>query len=405
MAPLALGNDQNLMLFKEDSKVEPVTPRIELMRMTQRNLRNEISTEGLRLLGLRLYAKDHEGNEKPSVRAYFITFLYQYLKKCNLNAALNNDLVSRIAMVGEFCITTMYLENHHQDQKYGVIDEPSRCINRNDLRLTKQALDRYIAQNFSGKIQHLVNQAVKKLFYFYEKGMELDKDALSYENFITNNPNHLHRINPEVDAFVAVDDFVKALDSSHFTKYKPIQQTNYLRLLLTRDFLINTVFFQVFTELMIQLFGQKGQSFASLVTFARFYGMAQQLVNDNCDYLPVSYGFKTVCKLEEDTFSDMRRTLLTLPIAAFFAQTQTQEGDIFSIYTHSHTNRDLFEDGDQRWLLHLLIDSGAMSHSLRIVSLFSKRAIHAIGDPRFNDLFSFTQGNRFYKEYKSFSYD
>lgn len=374
------------------------------MQEIQKGAPKYISSKKGTLLQKRICAEDVDGNAKPSTRLYFIEKLHQYLTDGSLTQTYNTEEAMKIGIVGEYCITLMYLDNHLQDRKYGVVDVASRCRNRLERANTEEALNRYIVTQFSSYTQERIIQTVEKLFFLYHKGMELDKYALTYEQFITDNPKDLHRLSSEIDKYVDVEAFLSIFSQYSSKKYMEIPKKNYLSLLLTRAYLINTVFFQVFVELMIDLYGKKDQDYSKLIEFARVFGLAQQLVNDNCDYLPVGYGYTTLCKLPEDTFSDLRRGLMTLPMMAFFMHEQAHKGEIFDVYAKHSSRLVLTEDNDQRWLLQLLKESGALGFSMSKVCTLANYGENLIKNEIFQDMFSFVRANRYYKAYMNFNY-
>ena len=68
-----------------------------------------------------------------------------------------------------------------------------------------------------------------------------------------------------------------------------------------RSHLINALLFQLVAELLVDIFREDHKDYTHLILWARRYGLILQLVNDNNDYLPLSYGYKTTAKKEEDT--------------------------------------------------------------------------------------------------------
>ena len=283
--------------------------RLEEMQAVQSIARTYLPEyqSSLSLFNKRLYAQDNNDKAKASTRLYFIEKVHQFVSQGPLLKTFHNETAMKIAIVGEFCITMMYLDNHLQDGKYGVKNEKSRRGNSIEREETRRAMNAYIEREFQGEFQEKIFFAVAKLFHYYHKGMELDKGALTFENYASDNAQNLHRVNEEIDAFVNVESLLKTFKENQKQKFYSLNKYNYLRLLCTRSFLINTVFFQIFAELMIDLYGDPRVSYANVVEYARLFGITQQLVNDNTDYLPVGYGFTTLCKWEEDTFCDMRR--------------------------------------------------------------------------------------------------
>ncbi|MEO1417810.1 MAG: hypothetical protein AAFW00_21180 [Bacteroidota bacterium] len=381
---------------------EKAPSRFDEMQEAQQIARDYIPSvrAGRHLLYKRLFAEDENFFAKPSTRFYFIKKVFQVLVPDTRMKAQHFELANKVGAVGEYCISIMYLDNHLQDQKYGVKDEPSRAANRKERALTEQDMYHYILREFDDQTQTSVIRAVQKLFKFYQIGMALDKEMLTYENLMQDVPNQC-RISEEVDAFVDVESFIRVFEQVAKHKLSDIAQLHYLRLYLTRAFLINTVFFQIFAELLVEIFGASAPLRQRLVTYARMFGMAQQLVNDNCDYLPVSYQFTTLCKLPEDTYSDLRRNLVTLPIIFFFQDSDAHQGEIFSLYNDASYRKDITQAEDQHRLLIELIQSGALGKGMSFVCALAEYGEKLVQDEAgmFQDMFSFTRYNRYYKEY------
>lgn len=389
---------------KQHITVESGKNRLREMHLSQQNLQDAIPfTSEQSLLWKRLNVKNNDGKVKPSIRLYFIHKLHQYVTGFPLENTLDNDLVRKIGVVAEYCITLLYLDNHLQDHKFGVHNEKSRERNREDYTATKILLDEFVKTQFNGITKQRISQTVSKLFASFEVGMNLDDKALTYEAMMSDNTGQHHKIDQELENMARVEEFVAILNSYKPQKFLPIKQQNYLRLLLTRAYLLNAAFYQLFAELIIDLFGDEGKDYSKLICFSRTYGLAQQLVNDNCDYLPVSYGYTTVCKLPEDTFSDLRRRLITLPILLFFQDAAAHKGELFEWYSAKHSNHlDAWSDGDQRYLLQILKGSKALGKSQGLVCALAAYGKEMIADPIFENMFSFVRGNRYYKAYAEF---
>lgn len=404
MPPLLLNNKKTPAFIEDIESDTKAKSRFAEMQAMQETVRPYINSDSLFLLHTRLYAKDEKEQSKASVRAFYIAKIFQYITQPQLPWLhnLQNEEMMKIAAVGEYCITILYLENHYHDGKFGVIDERSRRKNREELKQTHESLLHYIQREFSGRVQEKIEQAVQQLFKRYQTGLLLDKNTLTYDNFIRNNPENFHRVSAELDTYVNVDSFLSMIQEHRPQKYAPFEQENYLRLLLTRAFLINAVFFQAFTELLIDLYAFPSRDYTHLIQFSRIYGVAQQLVNDNCDYAPISCGLTTVCKRPEDTFSDMKRRLVTLPMMAHFSKTRFAEQMLIEHYNNSTVlNIDAYEisdaDVEQRRLLELLKQSGTMSYSMGVLNGLAQAGEKLI--PELKDMFSFVRANRYYKTY------
>ncbi|MEM7511254.1 MAG: hypothetical protein AAF388_10010 [Bacteroidota bacterium] len=380
--------------------------RMGEMASTPEELRKYLLPKEGTLLHTRTHAVTHDGKDKASVRAYFIIKLFQFLQNSTFQHARQNKTSVKIAAVGEFCITLMYLDNHNQDHKYGVTDEVTRAKNRSEYQEAEGAMYRFINQNFNQKEQDLIHKTIRKLFNLYRIGMSMDDHQLTLSSYLRNNPENIHRINEEVDAYVNVDQFVQLFQDFCRRKGKltPVVQENYLRLLFTRSYLINTVFFQVFAELAIELWAPLKVETQPIINFARIFGMAQQLVNDNCDYLPISYGYSTVCKLPEDTFSDYHRKLFLLPQIFLFQSGILEKENIFEHYAESSLRGSITQDVEQRRVLSILTEKSALSRSKSSLVSFAEYGEKLLKDEEiFRDMFSFVRGNRWYKAYKELS--
>ena len=407
-------------ITKDNMKKNVMKPSARLYEMqeVQKKARDFIALGSISrpLLQKRLFAENKEHYAKPSVRLYFIEKLHQHLAGVSLEETWNNDEAMKVGMVGEYCITIMYLDNHLQDGKYGVVNEKAIKLNKMERTATKADLDHYIQTQFKGYKQERINQTVSNLFYLYHKGMELDKEALTYENMLSNNPENLHLMDSEIDSYVNVEFFLSIFSGYKSQKYELPIKENYFKLLLTRAYLINAVFFQVFAELMIDLYihnqkeKKEKKDYNYLIEFARVFGLAQQLVNDNCDYLPISYEYTTLCKLPEDTFSDLRRGLITLPILRFFEDSNAHKGDLFELYANNSNylmtkgNNQEVVDDNQKWLLFQLKESKALGRSMGYICALANHGEKLINDDIFKDMFSFVRANRFYQAYSGFQY-
>ncbi len=377
--------------------------RVE-MQQVQGIMRSVLAsyTDEFGLLGIRLFDKNASGNYTPSVRAYFIVKVAQYLKGSSFEDALHDALVRKLAMLGEFCITYMYLENHFFDKKYGIENPQKEAENRLEVARLGKAIDKFINESFSFLHQDKVVAAKSKLFTYYYDGLKLDQNHLKLPFYLSNNADNLHRINGEIDAFVEVEYFLNLFRTYDKKKYRArkLDNENFLRLLLTRSFLINGVFFQIFAELCISCFSRASDAQnLHLIRFARCFGLLQQLVNDNCDFLPISMGFRTACKLPEDTFSDFRRGMVTLPIISYLSNLSQPDLD-FLTHFHSRDVSPRYEtDFGQREILGKLLHSKAISHSKSLLHMLKAEGEKNMPDPILRNLLNVADSNRYYRAY------
>ena len=274
--------------------------------------------EDLPLLKRRTFWINDEGKQACSSRAYFIVKIFQVITgTTSFSRALKNSFLFNIILLGEIVITLFYLENHINDRKNNIVNPENFEKNKKEAARLKKLSKKIIEENFSRRQKGIINKKLKKLFSLYRTGIQLDLTQLSVDNFEYGEKAFL-QLDKKTKKFVNVDFFIKIIKSKveHYIHLGK-KENDYLKLYLTRSFLINGVFFQCFAELIIELFGNNSGKDLKVIEYARTFGLLQQLVNDNCDFIPNHLVPSNSCKLQEDTFSDARRKLITLPSMYF----------------------------------------------------------------------------------------
>ena len=314
----------------------------------------------------------------------------------------------------------MYLENHLQDEKYGVRKRDTVTVNKNRLEkeIIEVQLNDFIETQFSGYVREKVRGTIHSLFEFYSKGMELDKTHLSHENFVQNNPEDLHIYDGKTLDFVSVEEEIELLQPTlrkmKRSGYQEISENrqHYFRLLLTRCHLMNALFFQLFATLLVDLFSRNPDQDQSLIKWSKRLGMISQLVNDINDYLPENIAFRTTSKKREDTWGDGRRKLFTLPMMAFFTLADPQL--LRSRFSHHYQEQEhavlkLRDISDQHEGLRALTLSRALRYSMHLVNQMAKgskkllnRNNPATSD--LNQLLNVAAVNKFYVEYLGYNW-
>ncbi len=380
--------------------------RFEEMAILSLYLNRQIEAPKESLFYKRWNTKNADGEYVCSTRAYFIAKAYQYIMGCSFWDTMNNDELINLILVGEYCITLMYLENHFYDRKYGVVCEESQRENRKERNQLARGLYHFIKDNFTGKIQKRVLWYIKRLFRLYYKGFYLDDRLLTYRNF-RNNSFDKFTLDRESSVFIQVKELMSVFQIANHKKkkYTPFEKEEYLNLYLSRTYLINGVFFQTFAELLIEGYGSQARDYSNLLRFARIYGLVQQLVNDNFDYLPVGYKYTTLCKLAEDTFSDSRRRLMTLPLMCYFNLKEKPMYGLSEHYSGSLSlELELQNNTIQEIVLDKLIESGAMGQAMSLAAQIATYGESLLdkdqsGANFLNDMFSFAKSNKYYKAY------
>ena len=352
-----------------------------------------------------------------SSRAYFILKVGQYVLNCSFRDIIGMDKNGKyfinhpdlfnLIKLGEATVNQFYLENHVNDEKFDIRKGNNRRKNVLEQAYFENELKASLIKDFKDpNIQEIVRPWLERLFTLYREGITLDQKYLTFHNF-QNNLFEDEVIRAETQTYVNAEELLNILAESpkmngEFGEKIPHFE-EYIKLYFCRSFLINAVFFQEFAELIIKLFGDPNKDYSELVQFARIYGITQQLVNDTIDYVPFEKAHENHSKLQNDTFSDSRRRLITLPIIWYFLISSNEHDEIYRYYRGDEVF-DLFRPEDQWKMLQKLHEKGALKKSMCILNVFAKYVEKTISfksphENSLNKMMSLASCNKYYKFY------
>lgn len=372
----------------------------------QRLVNKFIDPSDCELLKKRVYYSEYEADEnifsnKSSTRSVFILRIYQYLTSLSLIDESSPEEIFKIAAIAEYDMTIMYHENHVRDQKYGVSRAKPFTIQKKKsqkyaLELRKNSL---IQKYFYGEVLHKVKIANHFMHEVHDLiGMMLDKEFTTIKSFNNNSypfkiiQTHIQELEsykPFLNTFenrnsskslkdfdlVNVEEFIETIYSSPKRRHWGFKQPEYLRLYFARCFLLNVIFYYVYTKLLISLYSNISTTETdSLISFARHFGLIQQIINDNSDFIPINDARPTPCKFKEDTFSDLREKNITLPVIYFLSKTNSSKGVLYDYLSGRDLNLDLHDNEIQKLILHQFLSRGAISKSMSFGTILAKFA-------------------------------
>lgn len=351
------------------------------------------------------------------------------------------ELISLLAALAEIDMTIMYHENHIRDQKFRVSRKDIESVWNKKLEKQRLKYTRDAFLNSSFDYEHLEYIRVSNSLMHQVHdliGMFLDKNLTTIESFkrgsypveeIRTKISNLNSYSSYIEIFKAGRKLNNEDDIIFFDAKKVYEElaantrgsdnrkiiykdrySNYMKLYLSRCFLLNIIFYYCYTELIIKLLGKEGERFDELVEFATYYGLMQQIVNDNSDYVPVDEGYFTTAKLTEDTFSDIRERNITLPIVFYLAKKiQETEGipeddKLIKYYLTNKSNELLSDNETQEEILDILLVSESLQHAMSISASVSKVCGNIL-NPNNNNrselekLLTSALENRYYKYY------
>lgn len=262
-----------------------------------------------------LHKKIKDTTTVSVVRAYFAFKMAQYLRHegGNIKRGYKKFFDRQLPFIMEAIISVQYYHNQILDGKAGVTT--SKAINDNlvTANLFKDQLYRYIEQlEITQFDRRKVKECVRSIFEYVDIGQYIEKHCNTYGALQNGSLNH-----PFENAIQKVID-TNYLETTFeiAKKWGRIEQCYdaFLKIYLERIYLVNAVLYQLLLLLITALMKNSNEVKKNCAEFAIYWGLTQQIVNDNNDLVPSIYGEATVEKICRDAFSDIRNKNVTLPV-------------------------------------------------------------------------------------------
>jgi len=255
--------------------------------------------------------------DKP-VRAYFAGEVFASIRRAARQEGLelsseNTRLFLRvIPFVTEVVISIQYFHNQILDSKAGVTCRNKRQIDQNLLsaNLLREYLYEYIERETSPEHAAVITRFVRRMFKYVDVGQQIEKKWNTYESFEQGLYKNM-QLHPEIEAFANQDRVTPLLET--LRNFYP-ERSDYAGVYLRRIALTSAALFALTVEMILELSAYSGKLREPLLTFAWYYGMMQQIINDNADVVPSRFNHETTEKTAGDAFSDARNHNVTLPL-------------------------------------------------------------------------------------------
>ncbi len=309
------------------------------------------------------------------IRAYFVAKTAAWLSDNVafrspfhlLRSAHDRLFAEQLPFVFEAVITIQYLHNQVLDGKSGVTNRARISENILAANLLKEQLYRYIDTELPRYARARTAAAVRTCFECVDQGQYMEQQFNTYAAFATgqNDANgHLPAsYRPDAD-LAGVEAFIQKIKRD-----LPEMLHEQLDTYFHRIYLTCAALFVEATRLIGDLMGVPQAQLQPILQFSRSYGLMRQLVNDNADWVPASYGLTTATKTATDHFSDLRNGTLTLPALFFLA-------------AHKHTAIEQVLAGRIAWSDHFeaevfgeMITSGALYKSIHNTRILAELAL------------------------------
>lgn len=194
------------------------------------------------------------------------------------------------------------------------------------------------------------------------------------------------------------------LDSSCLT-YKQNEELPSFEQIEKRNHLVNAVFYEAIADVACRLSELYGKKRTALITFGRYFGIAQQIVNDIADFIPELGGLPTDEKLPSDAYADFRNGRITMPIWLALDRLQGEE----RMWFIERLEKGDLSTADSDRLTRLLWNSGIIREAQKIAQRYADKAKEAISSyPEserlpFSELLVVTRTNRYYRALRDFA--
>ncbi len=340
--------------------------------------------------------------ESRAMRANFIFTMYKFLKsEGGEEGCIPTMFFERqLPFILEAIICIQYYHNQVLDGKGGVTN--AAAVNRNLVlgNLFKDQFYRYLNTVALDSVTKLkLIDCVRSIFEYTDIGQYIEKHCNTYEAYC--NQTFEHPFQDRVDELIesALFEEVEQIALSVIPieeKYLP-----FLRIYLRRIYLTNTALFKLSTQLVAKLLTVNKAVEQKVVRFATFFGLMQQIMNDNCDFVPSICGETTVAKECEDALSDLRNRSVTLPLIIHLQRVPNGK-----TAKHFKENRKIlmeevfFEELTESWSIYF-----SMSIAKRINVLAQKRLDINSEEMKLTikDMCEVINNNKYYKHF--YNYD
>lgn len=329
-----------------------------------------------------------------SLRAYYCFKLYEFLKG---RSAVTHDasfFVKKLPFILEVIISIQYYHNQILDGKGGVITHSAINDNLILANLLKDHLYRYIDESVPENYRKLLAEQVRSIFECVDIGQYIEKHYNTYEAFISQEvPDELqNKINKLVKK-TYIDEVAKTITNVYTIRKENI---SYLRTYLQRIYLTNAILFIKTADLVSDLLEVDKRLKNKMERFVAHFGLMQQIVNDNCDFVPSRYNNGTKAKSNKDALCDLKNKCITLPTLIHLQKCPNGAiAQYLKLSDYKFDEEFFFIEIVENWSIFYAM-SAAKSLADKMIKEYQVATCTING---FNNLWSVAFNNRFYKHF------
>lgn len=296
-------------IFKEIAQSEFIAIKKELIEdnifsLFDTKMRKEIMLDG------------KDGN--LSIRNSFVKIITEYIHniKGETIEEINQNLIIKIGFISEVIIIIQYLDNQILDNK-SIKNKNDIASNLISAAILRGVLTKYIQGTINSKYQFIVKKYVDAILFSVDVGQRIDKELNNFYSYKTTKwevkeYKRKSEIVSLTNHIEVINELIIKTNQVHFNGDK--SNLKYLDLYFRRILLTNTTLFSLITEMLCEIFNLSSKKRDDLISFSVAYGLALQVVNDNCDFVPSSRNENTTGRKSSDTMSDLKNKNITLPL-------------------------------------------------------------------------------------------
>lgn len=306
------------------------------------------------------------------MRAHIAYLLFKYLEheKEDQIAISKRFSKQQLPFILEVIISIQYYHNQILDGKAGVTT-PEK-INDNIIvgNLLKDQLYRYIEAKVDLPAKGILKltRTVRSIFEWVDIGQYLEKHCNTYEAM--QNEDFNHPFEASVNNFVDEDCIAHFLNNiEQWVPEVDCYHHPFLTIYLQRIYLTNATLYKLTVTLIADLLGISLVCKEKLVYFITCYGMASQIMNDNCDFVPAKYEEATKGKKATDAFSDLRNKNVTLPI--FIHLLRCPDGHLANIL--DSITKATLDDETEHVLFAEITEIFSIFYAMKVAKVIRKR--------------------------------
>jgi geranylgeranyl pyrophosphate synthase len=333
----------------------------------------------------------------PVLRGYFFDLIANYIREESGKAlTISAEEITVLMLSSEVLMSVFYYDNQILDRKGGVVSPKSVNDNLIESNLLLSELLSYVntrLKNDDFRIALL--NTILDVYAVVNMGQRVEAQENYYHNWEEGKYELVNRHKCMIDQEV-IDEVYAIIAEKVDVGTNKEAFICYLK----RIYLTNAYLFISFSDVLIKFSNLDDEKTESVYKFCSLAGIMYQIVNDVTDFVPSTQNSGTKTKLNSDSYADLKRGILTLPI--MFQLILKPSGLFMQYLGQIDANLSLLEE---YCLTKEMLESKAIEYSKEVGIDTKRLALSNLNDgnhfyKHFKDMVSVANGNRNYTKLK-----